>query len=78
MYPIEPMPYLPQQRYRRYPFDTLQIGEGFIVPWRDIDASKAADPLGKIRTACWYYGRRLGCKFSSRKLDAGIRVRREA
>ncbi len=77
-YEIQELPYMPPQRYRPCPFSAVCVGQGFLVPWSDMDRSQALDTSGSIRTLAVYWGKKLGRKFSTRKLIAGVLVRREA
>ncbi len=76
-YEIRELPYLPPQRYHPYRFSELRIGQGFLVPWNDIDRSNAIDRTGNLRTLAAYWGKKLGRKFSTRKVVGGVLVRRE-
>jgi len=42
-----------------------------------MDRSQALDASGSIRTLAGYWGKKLGRKFSTRKVSAGVLVRRE-
>ncbi len=42
-----------------------------------MDRSQALDASGSIRTLAGYWGKKLWRKFSTRKVSAGVLVRRE-
>ena len=54
---------------QKYPFDKLEVGQSFFVP--DIRASQFAGRKS-------YWEKATGRKFSTRSVDGGVRVWRDA
>jgi hypothetical protein len=55
----------PPGRVCRFPFAQLEIGDSFLVP---------EVKLKSIRQTCFYYGKKLGRKFTSAEVEGGVRV----
>ncbi len=54
-----------RQRRTKYPWSRMEIGDSFLFP--------KERNLAACRTAAWYAGKKLGCKFSVIETSAGCR-----
>ena len=55
----------------------LEIGQGFLVPWNDLSYNTAAPAKAPQQTA-YYWARKLGRRFSTRKDARGVWIMRTA
>lgn len=82
MFKIEkdvPLPQGAGRGWRKYPFCDMEVGDSFLVP-RDEVKLRSVGSNGRLGAATIYtaasqYGRRLGRRFTARKLpDGSVRV----
>ena len=60
-----PIPTRKSQRWKRYPFPEMEVGDSFLVSRED---------GYKAQSAAHEYGSRCGVKFCTRRLEIGLRV----
>ena len=53
-----------------YPLGQMEVGDSFFVPLADGDKAKRAG----IRSGMYVAAKRLGCRFTVRAVDGGLRV----
>ena len=53
----------------------LEIGQGFLVPWTDLSYQSAAPAKGAQQSA-YYWGRKLGRRYTTRKNRRGVWIMR--
>jgi len=58
-------------RLRKYPFDTMGVGDSFFAP---NDDCKKIDITARLYSASSIYGTKNNKKFSVRRVDGGARV----
>ena len=63
-----PMPSVNAGGFRKYPLGDMEVGDSLL----DVDATDTTS--SKLRNAAKIYGRRNGMRFTSRKVDEGVRV----
>lgn len=54
--------------HKKYPFDTLGVGESFFVTVPDTKAKTA------LSAQVAYWGKKLGWTFTRRTMDGGVRI----
>ena len=63
---------------RKYePICDLEIGQGFLVPWTDLSYATFA-PAKAAQQSAYYWARKLGRRFATRKDRRGVWVMRTA
>ena len=53
--------------------ELLEVGQGFSVPLSDLSYT-SIDPAHTVRSTAVHYGRKLGRKFRTRRLDDAIQI----
>lgn len=77
-YKIEDVDLRSFQRRGRRPWkyeqiEELKVGQGFRVPLSDLSYN-AIDPAHTVRSIATHYGRKLGRKFRTRRLDDAVQI----
>ena len=66
MYEIEKGIEVPNyERYRKYPFEGMEIGDSFLVPH---------EMKNRVQASASSYGRRKNKRFLTRTVESGVRV----
>jgi len=62
---------LPSDGKTKYPCERLEVGDSFLVPFKEGESHEATDK--RVRAACYGYSSKLKRKFLVRVVDGGIR-----